>query len=334
MNNFKKIGLTALAASLVSVSANAGEMSVSGSASLGLAGYSGEKVTSGNEYSMGNQLTFSGSGELDNGLTVSLSFVLDQGDDNGTNGTDADSNGGVPFDSHSLKISSDAMGTLTFNGEGGTTTANMIDGSAAGDIWDKFDGLTNAVGLTNAGSVTATATAGNNSFYYSSPELMDGLTIQASFEPQTATEKAGTGLGLTYTGVEGLTVNYAEADATNSTDALSGTSTVMGFSYAIGSFTAAYETMEYDVDTAARDLDMDSMALTYTVNDELSLTYGQEEIKRQGTDTEAKYSGVSAAYTAGGMTISAGMWDAKSAEFDSGSHSDLEKWTLGASFAF
>jgi len=334
MNNFKKIGLTALAASHDSVSANAGEMSVSGSASLGLAGYSGEELVSGNEYSMGNQLTFSGSGELDNGLTVSLSFVLDQGDDKGTNGTTADDNAGVPFDSHSLKISSDAMGTLTFNGEGGTTTANMIDGSAAGDIWDKFDTLTNAAGLTNAGSVTATATAGNNSFYYSSPELMDGLTIQASYEPQTATEKAGTGLGLTYTGVEGLTVNYAEADATNSTDALSGTSTVMGFSYAIGSFTAAYETMEYDVDTAARDLDMDSMALTYTVNDELSLTYGQEEIKRQGTDTEAKYSGVSAAYTAGGMTISAGMWDAKSAAFDTGSHSDLEKWTLGSSFAF
>ena len=334
MNNFKKIGLTALAASLVSVSANAGEMSVSGSASLGLAGYSGEELVSGNEYSMGNQLTFSGSGELDNGLTVSLSFVLDQGDDKGTNGTTADDNAGVPFDSHSLKISSDAMGTLTFNGEGGTTTANMIDGSAAGDIWDKFDGLTNAVGLTNAGSVTATATAGNNSFYYSSPELMDGLTIQASFEPQTAAEKAGTGLGLTYTGVEGLTVNYAEADVTSTTTALSGTSTVMGASYAIGSFTAAYETMEYDVDTAARDLDMDSMALTYTVSDELSVTYGQEEIKRQGTDTEAKYSGVSAAYTAGGMTISAGMWDAKSAAFDSGSHSDLEKWTLGASFAF
>ena len=81
MNNFKKIGLTALAASLVSVSANAGEMSVSGSASIGTAGYSGTAVTSGNEYSMGNQLTFSGSGELDNGLNVSLSFVLDQGDD-------------------------------------------------------------------------------------------------------------------------------------------------------------------------------------------------------------------------------------------------------------
>ena len=336
MNNFKKIGLTALAASLVSVSANAGEMSVSGSASLGLAGYSGEELVSSNEYSMGNQLTFSGSGELDNGLTVSLSFVLDQGDDKDTASasTAAPHGGNSPFDSHSLAISSDAMGTLTFNGEGGTTTANMIDGSAAGDIWDKFDGLTHAAGLTNAGSVTATATAGNNSFYYSSPELMDGLTIQASFEPQTATEVSGTGLGLTYTGVEGLTVNYAEADVTSTTSALSGTSTVMGASYAIGSFTAAYETMEYDVDTAARDLDMDSMALTYTVSDELSVTYGQEEIKRQGTDTEAKYSGISAAYTAGGMTISAGMWDATDANFDDGSHSDLEKWTLGASFAF
>ena len=37
------------------------------------------------------------------------------------------------------------MGTLKFNGEGGTTAANNIDGTAAGDIWDKFDGLTNAL---------------------------------------------------------------------------------------------------------------------------------------------------------------------------------------------
>ena len=36
------------------------------------------------------------------------------------------------------------MGTLKFNGEGGTTAANNIDGTAAGDIWDAFDGLTNA----------------------------------------------------------------------------------------------------------------------------------------------------------------------------------------------
>ena len=81
MNKFKKIGLTALAASLVSVSAHAGEMSVAGSASMNVEGYSGENLDGGSGFSMGNQLTFSGSGELDNGMTVSLSFILDQGDD-------------------------------------------------------------------------------------------------------------------------------------------------------------------------------------------------------------------------------------------------------------
>ena len=43
------------------------------------------------------------------------------------------------------------MGTLKFNGEGGTTAANNIDGSAAGDIWDAFDGLANASGQTGNG---------------------------------------------------------------------------------------------------------------------------------------------------------------------------------------
>ena len=148
MNKFKKIGLTALAASLVSVSAHAGEMSVAGSASLNVEGFSGEELNAGKGYTMANQLTFTGSGELDNGLTVSLSFVQD--------------NAEQTFDSHSLTISSDAMGTLKFNGEGGTTAANNIDGTAAGDIWDKFDGLTNASaqtgnGLATTDSVTATA---------------------------------------------------------------------------------------------------------------------------------------------------------------------------------
>ena len=78
MNNFKKIGLTALAASLVSVSAHAGEMSVAGGASIGIDQHSGN--AGGKNITMGNQLTFTGGGELDNGLTVALSFILDQGD--------------------------------------------------------------------------------------------------------------------------------------------------------------------------------------------------------------------------------------------------------------
>ena len=75
--NIKKVGLTALAASLVSVSANAGALSVAGGASIGIGGYSGDNVDLGTSFTMGNQFTVTGGGELDNGLNVSLSYQLD-----------------------------------------------------------------------------------------------------------------------------------------------------------------------------------------------------------------------------------------------------------------
>ena len=317
MNNFKKIGLTALAASLVSVSANAGEISVAGGASLNAEGFSGELLHAGTGFSMGNQLTFTGSGELDNGLTVAVSFVLDQGDA-----------APAPFDSHSLKISSDALGTLTFNGEGGSTAANMIDGSAAGDIWDKFDGL------TNADAQAITSTAGDNSFYYSSPELMDGLTVQASYQPQGSNRVSGTGYGFQYTGVEGLTLKYAVSDIVGSTATASGDETVMYASYAIGSFTAKYSDMESDIGTSNGDYEQSSFALSYTISDELSVTYGQETSTLEGVTVDAEYSSLSASYTAGGMTLTAGMHEADNASYTTASNEDFEKWTLGASFAF
>jgi len=335
MNNFKKIGLTALAASLVSVSANAGEMSVSGSASIGTAGYSGEKVVSGNEWSMGNQLTFSGSGELDNGLTVSLSFVLDQGDDKGSD-TTADDNANSPFDSHSVTISSDALGTLQFSGEGGSSTASAIDTTAAGDLWDAFDGMTNARGQSDANNVaSATAGVGNNAFFYTSPELVDGLTVTASWGPSAAATEAKTGYGISYAGIEGLTVKYAVADVIQSNVSTeNGDSTVLNVSYAYGPVTVAYSDMEYDIGTALSDVDTTAWKVSYTVSDELSVSYAQETIDKATHATDAEYEGITAAYTTGGMTISAGMYEADNASFGTNSNEDYEKWTLGASFAF
>jgi outer membrane protein OmpU len=335
MNNFKKIGLTALAASLVSVSANAGEMSVSGSASIGTAGYSGTSVVSGNEWSMGNQLTFSGSGELDNGLTVSLSFVLDQGDDKGSD-TNADDNANSPFDSHSVTISSDALGTLQFSGEGGSSTASAIDTTAAGDLWDAFDGMSNADGQTDAqGVASATAGVGNNAFFYTSPELVDGLTVTASWGPKAAATEAKTGYGISYTGIEGLTVKYASADVIKSnTSTENGDSTVMNISYAYGPVTVAYSDMAYDIGTANSDVDTTAFKVSYTVSDELSVSYAQETVDREGVSVDAEYEAITAAYTTGGMTLSAGMYEADSASFTTNANEDYEKWTLGASFAF
>ena len=320
--NIKKIGLTALAASLVSVSAYAGEMSVSGGASMNTEGYSGENLTGGTTFSMGNQLTFSGSGELDNGLNVSLSFVLDQGDDT------AVANG--PFDSHSVTVSSDAMGTLTLAGEGGSSATSSIDGTAAGDIWDTFDG--------SRGNVTAVAVSAgggvDNNLFYTLPSVMDGLSVFANYNPQGTRRESSTGFGFTYTGVEGLTASYATGDVVGTTVALSGDQTTYKLSYAFGPVTATMSNNDYDVGTSTSDQETSSYAVSYTVSDELSITYGVEEIEKGGSTTDAEYSAISASYTAGGMTISASMKEAENVAHGTATNQDFEYWSLGASFAF
>ena len=177
MNKLKKIGLTALAASLVTTSAFAGEMSVAGSASMGVKNTTGTAdPSSGKSWTMGNQLTFSGGGELDNGLNVSLSFVLDQADDSTTGLANS------PFDGHSVTISSDALGTLKFSGEGGSSAQSAMDTTAAGDIWN------NGLGMA---SVSAAA-AGNNSLFYTLPAMMDGVAITASMSPGRASQDTHT----------------------------------------------------------------------------------------------------------------------------------------------
>ena len=333
MNNFKKIGLTALAASLVSVSANAGSMSVAGSASMGTAGYSGTAVTSTNEFSMGNQLTFSGSGELDNGLNVSLSFVLDQGDDAATSTVASGSS--APFDSHSVTVSSDAMGSLTFNGEGGATASSTIAGTAAGNLWDAFDQLANAASITFV-DLLQTATAGNNSFMYTSPELTDGLTAVVSYQPQGSNAESAMGYGVNYVGaVEGLSLHYATTEVDGNSATTRGDNAAMKVSYAFGSITAAYSHNEMDMGSTTTDFETTSLGLTYTVSDELSVTVGTETHESTASSTvDAEIDGISFAYTAGGMTISGGVTQGENLDYSTATGADVDQWTLGASFAF
>ena len=328
--NIKKIGLTALAASLVSVSANAGSMSVSGGASMNVTGHTGEGRNVGTSFTMGNQLTFTGSGELDNGLNVSLSFVIDQGDNAST--TDG------PFDSHSVTVSSDAMGSLTLAGEGGTTASGAIAKTAAGNLWDAFDGLGTLNGVSFATDLLTTISAGNNGLMYTSPELTEGLTLVGSYVPQGGNKNATTGYGVNYSGFDGLTINYATQDiieARESASTTGGDQEVMKVSYVYGSFTGTYSNSDYSAGTAAASSEASSYAVSYSVSDELSITYGSETFE-SGTagDQDAEITGISFSYTSGGMTLSGSMKDGENLSYGTGTVEDREQWTLGASFAF
>ena len=318
--NMKKVGLTALAASLVSFSANAGEMTVSGAASLGLSGYSaGANGNNAKTFSMGNQFTVSGGGELDNGMTVSLSMQIDSG---------------VPFDDHSLTISSDEMGTLKFNGHGGSSATTSIDASVAGDIWDGFDGAAAvAVGVT--GAALKDSGPGDNSVLYTLPSLMDGLSVFASLNPQESeVNETETGYGATYTGIEGLTVSYATTDIESGATATSGDHTAMKVSYAYGPVTVGYSNSDHDTGTASSDTKLTAYNIAYTVSDELSVSYGTEELSVGGTTVDAEYSALVVAYTSGGMTITGKMENADNVDNSNNANADQEFWGLTAAFAF
>tara|TARA_B100000965_G_scaffold354181_1_gene330527 strand:+ start:105 stop:1073 length:969 start_codon:yes stop_codon:yes gene_type:complete len=321
--NIKKVGLTALAGSLVAASAYAGEMSVAGSASLNVEHTNGGAANSGKTFSMGNQLTFSGSGELDNGLTVSLSFVLDQNDDSTlSSGNTKSENTGTPFDSHSVTISSDSLGSLKFSGEGGSSATTANDTTAAGDIWDSFDGVT-TVHPTGVGT-------GDNMMMYTTPAIMDGLSLSASYLPTGSAALSAMGYAATYTGVEGLSVTFASGDGTSS-DA---SADVLKASYAYGPVTVAYSNYEYDTTGTTSDDDTTSYKVSYTVSDEISVSYGSETVERPGKAEDGEYSSISASYTAGGMTITAAMQDAENMDGTTTETQDRERWALSASFAF
>ena len=310
MNNFKKIGLTALASSLVVTSAVAGELTASGASSIAVNDIS--KTSTGKNWSMANSVTLAGSTELDNGLTVALSFELDNGASNGTTS---------PFDNHSTTVSSDAMGTLKFSGHGGSSAHSALDGTAAGDIWN------NTLGITGP----TAAASGDNSMHYTFPSMMDGMAVTASYSPGRAAQEGHTSFGLVYTGVEGLSLTYAQGDSGAPTAEVDHTS--MKVSYAIGSFTAGYSINDEDKTGASND-EVQSYKLSYTVSDDLSITYGSESHETVGSATDEDVKQISVSYTSGGVTLTAAQTEASGISHTAGSTGDKEKWALTAAFAF
>ena len=316
--NIKKIGLTALAASLVSVSAQAGEMSVAGGASMAIKNNSG--VDAGKAITMGNQLTFTGGGELDNGLNVSLSFVLDHAD-NDVSG----------FDSHSITVSSDALGSITIAGDGAGNAQSALDTTAAGDIWNNGfkAGAADTAYVAMKGS-----DASDNSVNYTLPTLVDGLSISASYSSGGLAVDSTTAFGATYTGVEGLSVSYGVGENGSTVATTSGDVTTMKASYAIGSFTAAVSNTESDKDSTGIDEEMDSWNLSYTVSENLSISYGEETHETSGQTVDEEFDAISVSYTTGGMTITAANYEASGIANATGEAGEANRWKLAASFAF
>ena len=327
--------MSALAASLVSTSAFAGELTASGSASVTMEGFSGTAVQTETALSMGDSVYLTGSTELDNGMTVSMSFELDGVNESGTSA----------YDDNSLTISSDSLGTIKFSAHGGSSASTALDTTAAGDIMDNFDDvITTAGGNTAAvqANLTKDAAPGDNSIYYTLPSMVDGLSVSASLSTsgsQTgSTGNNAIGYNAVYTGVEGLSIAYGIADIETGAAASDGDQTVMSASYAYGPVTVAYSNSDYDTgaaNTEALKQEVSSYAVSYTVSDSISLTYGSETVESGlAGSIDAEYEKLSASYTAGGMTVTVTSAEGDNISHTTAANEDMEYWALGLSFAF
>lgn len=305
MNNLKKIGLSALAGSLVAFSANAGELSVSGSAEFtftdkdGTSG-SGNELT-GNPWGAQQLVVFTGSGDVGFGELTVVRTIADAGGSNPT--------------SYSTLDMGD-LGTISFdsNGYGGVGYAANDDvlPTAYEEIWTG----TSASGVSGAGS--------NNTLGYANSfgPLNFSVGYQKNGASANQSESSASGAGITGSttdayvsaavpGIDGLTVGFGHSEVTqNTVSALDADSTYTGMNinYSAGPVAVGYRYTEANVGTASTASNViDAWSIAFNVNEAMSISYGQQDTERQAISSTAsateEVTGINASYTVGAASF-------------------------------
>ena len=324
MNKYKKIGLSALAGSLVAMSASA-EVTLSGGASVTFTSTHDSDKTG---YGMADSITAKYSGETDGGLTVTTSLELDGG-----------ANASSSFDNRSISIASEDMGTITFSGHGGDTVMSGFDDMMPTAYEEVFAITKNkSDAATGAGNLVIAGQTANNTWRYDSPTV-SGATFSVAYISADTGTTAGRissysdmGIKISPEAVEGLTLGYATGEYDKSSTTLGLDHTTMFATYAYGSLTVGYQDSEIDGPTAAASDESTSWAVSYAVSDDFSVSYGQHEYE-QGTDTDTQESsGFSASYTMGGTSIKAAFNSTDNIRAKASN--DEDSFEIAISFAF
>ncbi len=306
MKNLKKVGLSALAGSLVAFSANAVEMSVSGTAEVTYTTTNGTDASTGNPFGSNTSLAFTGEGDvgfgtakivrtLNDGIASALSAwqTIDMGD----------------------------MGVLSFDAIGGG-----LEGTTAYD--DKLPTAYEEVwtGISGTGVIGA---ASNDTLGYSNTFMGLGVSLATTKGNQAGTAGATTGqgsgdggndgAGVTYSQsdwhlsyavpyVEGLTVMYGEstrdfAVATENDD----TSSVGHILYSTGPVSVGYRMAEFhDGSAGSNGTNVEAYAIAFNVSDEMKVsiaTQDREYDVPSGTNVTETSDAINASYTMGAMTV-------------------------------
>ena len=282
MNNLKKVGLTALAGALATVSVNAADLSVTGTASINL--YQEEGRDSGNGWTMADVITFAASQELDNGFVVSVKHTLDD----------------QVVDGRSLTVDMGDNGVFTFAGIDGSSVLGAKDDTTptvGEEAWGDVTGATGALGGASS----------NDMMNYSHSSLIDGLTLSAAYVPSGADEEESSfDYGAEYTTEGGLTVGVAMGENNATAAASIDGSILYGSMVVADSFTIGATISEHDSETANADVDFQAYGVSFAASEELSLSVNMSSHDYENAALQDQDAlGISVAYVMGSMTLTA-----------------------------
>ena len=342
MTNIKKLGLSALAGSLVAVSAQAGEMSVTGSANVTYV--TGKNAAAGKSIGTDKDVAFTGTGELDNGWTFTVSTLL----------TDAYS-----VSSSYTSMTMGSLGTVSFGLDTGGANYKYDEEvpQAYEQMSDAQNNSANRIG--NFGDT--------NMIVYNSPSFdLGGVTASFDLEysPNVAADGTGestndggsvtvneemgsaTGAGVTLSydalkfGIYGAEIERTAEGNTEISDAFEGAWYV---NYSFGPVAIGYTESYMDggangtpeAATAAKDVGSNTrsangffegnqMSIAFNVNDNFSVSYTESEETYDAQDHAAtavadvtqKTDGIQAAYSMGAMSIKAYKIDVENPSYD------------------
>ena len=298
MNNLKKVGLSALAGSLVAFSAQAMDMSVSGSAKITYVdegeGSPGNVDETGNPYGFDQTVAFNGSGESPLG-TVSLMHVLNVQ--------------GGSASSSLLTIDMGDMGKVSLDGGVGNSGAGIIKdmmprAAGAEQSWDDTDGDAYFIDTPSQG-----AWGYDNSimgFDLSIGYAKNGGGNSGDDANTTAGDDSSKSFAVKNSPMDGLNVGFGMAENDNTASGIVDNESTLYATYALGPVTVGAQYT--DINTVGDDATSMLYGVSLNINDNASVSYNQRDVEigdGSSTVVDQEDTGIAASYTMGNMTLSA-----------------------------
>ena len=299
MTNMKKLGLSALAGSLVAFSANAAELSVNGGVELtyvDTGGNTGNEVT-GNSYGANSSVTLSGSGDVGFG-TVSMTRTLN------------DSNSGWGSSFQTLDMGD--MGILSFDSTAGALVGVTANDDLMPTAYEEASTGVSSKGVTGVGSTNVIGYRNTfGMFSVSAGYSQKGTSTAESGSSGEASHGSITDLYVSVSPMDGFTIGAGHSENTSTDTSTTSTDTqemVMNAVYSTGPVSIGYRLAESNKGTAGTaSRTVEHMAVAFNVNDSFKVSYGVQDTEKNAISaTKAvteEVTGLSAAYTSGAASV-------------------------------